>query len=822
MLRRLFLSAAILTLSAFLAAEEPLPEGGVSAIAQDPLQAIRYVGAMGPIGAKALAPATGRDYPLAVRLQTAGPQKHFWDSSIDIRTTSDIAKGDLLLASCDARLVQKPPEDAAPQMMVYFQGQGLGNRKPLRTWVEVRPEWQTLRLAFRARDPYIAGKATLSFGLQAGPMAVEIGNISLVNYRKEVDMKDLPVHRSEYADDAFLRPWLDMAAQWRDKIHETHPKLETDALASLRKTHPRLMLTPEREKWLKDRLAEGKDPDLARLYKQHLDRADDDLDDKPFRAPGKGHNPWLGEARRLMQHVYDLGTAWRFTGERKYFDRLRTDLLEVAALEGWRPHKISYLVIAEMTHALSVGYDWLYHDLSDQDRATLRDTIVCHGVERGIRAYEGDEWFPGADHNWNQVCNFGMIVGALAVGDVVPDKASRVVAYAVDSLPLAMARYAPDGAWTEGPGYWRYTTTYTAFGLTALETALGHDFGLSEMPGFDKTGEFRIHTAGPTLLTLNFADCGKGNRRRASWPLCYLARRYDRPLYAHFEHRQLDRFKPEAQHLAWYVPRPDGEMPALALDRKFDGPVAVAVMRDKWFDREALFVGVKAGYVQVNHGHMDLGNFELDALGVRWSRDLGAESYTLPHYFDRRKKRWTYYLCQSRSHSVPLIDGQDQSKNGIGKIVGYRSQGDRGAWAVVDLSNAYPGRAKKVTRAVRMMPGRKSILVQDEFLLDRPRRLTWAMTTPAEIDIQPQVALLSHEGKQLRATIVAPAGAQFSSESAERQAPLKSNKGFRRLLVECDAPAGSTAIAVHLAPVWLDGPDAPPDAPTPIDAWASH
>ena len=33
----------------------------------------------------------------------------------------------------------------------------------------------------------------------------------------------------------------------------------------------------------------------------------------------------------------------------------------------------------------------------------------------------------------------------------------------------------------------------------------------------------------------------------------------------------------------------------------------------------------------------NLGNFELDALGVRWVRDLGADNYNLPGYWDKKR-----------------------------------------------------------------------------------------------------------------------------------------------------------------------------------------
>src|SRR5690554_352124 len=57
------------------------------------------------------------------------------------------------------------------------------------------------------------------------------------------------------------------------------------------------------------------------------------------------------------------------------------------------------------------------------------------------------------------------------------------------------------------------------------------------------------------------------------------------------------------------------------------GDSPVALMRSSWTDPNAIFVGFKAGAANVNHAHMDVGSFVLDALGERWAMDFGAQSY---------------------------------------------------------------------------------------------------------------------------------------------------------------------------------------------------
>ena len=115
-------------------------------------------------------------------------------------------------------------------------------------------------------------------------------------------------------------------------------------------------------------------------------------------------------------------------------------------------------------------------------------------------------WWARARHNWNQVCNGGIGLGALALADEEPEACGRFLEAAVQSIRLPMAEFAPDGAWAEGPGYWDYATSYNVVFLAALESALGTDFGLSQMPSFSQTGLFPIYASGPTGRSFDYAD----------------------------------------------------------------------------------------------------------------------------------------------------------------------------------------------------------------------------------------------------------------------------------------------------------------------------
>jgi hypothetical protein len=414
-----------------------------------------------------------------------------------------------------------------------------------------------------------------------------------------------------------------------------------------------------------------------------------------------------------------------------------------------------------------------------------------------------------------------MIVGALAIAETDPSYAERIIPAAVKSLPLALQTYGPDGAWGEGPGYWHYATRYTAYGLTALETSLGNTFELLEIDGLSKAGFFPIYTAGPTGLYVNLADVGERSSRRPMSCMFWLARTFHNPLFAYDEHEKIAKRSADAGHLVWYVAKPSLRAASKQLDYYFGGPVEVAVFRSAWADPDALFVGVKAGYNQVNHGHLDLGNFEVDALGVRWARDLGADNYNLPGYWDRQRggRRWSYYRLNSASHNVPMLGGQDQDALAKSRFEKVQTNAVK-PLAIVDLTDAYDDFARVVKRGVRMVDGRRAVLIQDEFQMKEPCELAWGMTTDARIDIEDKSnAVLELKGERLFARLLSPDGAGFAVESAEQEEPQRKNTGVRRLVIRLAKARGDVRIAVLLSPVWDDGTAVQSVDVEPLASW---
>ena len=406
-----------------------------------------------------------------------------------------------------------------------------------------------------------------------------------------------------------------------------------------------------------------------------------------------------------------------------------------------------------------------------------------------------------APSNWNLVCHGGLAIGALAVAEEEPELAKTILDTATANLPLPFGSFQPDGAWEAGPDYWAYTCRYATFAIEAFTTALGQDFNLPQAPGFSQTGLFLVHCTAPSGESFNFADAKSETRSIPA--LFWLGKRFNLPACLNENHRRLQQqvargVAPDAFDLIWYQP-PAPAAALLPLAAHFRR-VEAAMMRSSWTDKDAMFVGFKAGFNQANHGHLDLGSFVLEAASVRWSLDLGLDDYDLPGYFDRTEggARWKHFRLGSHSHNTLIFNGDQQRFEAKAPITTFNSTGKSGV-AIADLTAAAQPHVNSWRRGVKMVEG-KALVIQDEITwAGEARQACWQMLTDAEIQLAGAEARLTKNGRTLIAKILSPAGTQFSQKSAEQPAPQQVNPGCKQLLVALEKCQPSTTLCVVLS-----------------------
>jgi hypothetical protein len=576
-------------------------------------------------------------------------------------------------------------------------------------------------------------------------------------------------------------------------------------LAAITPEHPRLFFTKAQEAALKQKIAA--EPLLTQAYQEVLAQSQAMLKLPPVEHKKIGRR-LLDKSRTCLQRVIHLAFAYRLTGEARYLERAKQELLATAAFSDWNPSH--FLDVAEMTAALAIGYDWLYGALDADTRAKLRQAIMAKGLKPSLAVKGG--WVKG-HNNWNQVCHGGLTLGALALCEDERATAVAILTRAVNGLPAAMHGYAPDGAYPEGPGYWSYGTTYNVLWLAACEAALGTDFGLAKLPGFMATADYYLHATGPTGLYFNYSDCGSGGGVTPA--MYWFASRRHEPALLWNEQRLLaetcagrwqsdkgpDRFFPLL--LVWAGAALKSQPPA-TLRWVGQGTTPVAMFRSGWDDK-AVYVAFKGGTPSASHAHMDIGTFVMDADGVRWAEDFGMQYY---HSLEsvgvnlwssgQDAERWRVFRLGNPGHNTLVVNGRLQQVKGRASLTSSKP-----GCGLVDLTSVYAGQLARAVRGVTLQPDR-TVLVQDEIqALKEPATVRWAFITSAEATCDGSTALLQRNGQKLAVRVLSPAGVTVKTYQTDPP-PGKfdaRNEGTRMVGFEVQLPAGGQqTLTVALVP----------------------
>jgi hypothetical protein len=579
---------------------------------------------------------------------------------------------------------------------------------------------------------------------------------------------------------------------------DTSPDRVAAAVRQADKSHPRLFADAAGFAALRERAAA--DVWTRAALERILHDADEMLALPPASRVMTGRR-LLDVSRSVLHRVTTLAMAYRLAGRPGHRDRCAAEMRAAAGFDDWNP--AHFLDVAEMTLALAAGYDWLHHDLDEETRETVAEAIL----EKGLRASLKHTGWVAAGNNWGQVCHAGMLAGALALMERDEELAARIAHRAIVNLPRPMRAYAPKGGYPEGPSYWSYGTDFNVLALDLLEGLLKSDFGLLSLPGFAATADYPDLVTGPSGLTFNYADGGPG--RGTDCAVWWFARRLDRPdILAFFEKDAFRAYcadRPAAARkgnrlfaftLFWLHPPPDGVAPRAPLAWSSAGTVPVTVQRTSWDNPAALFVGLKAGSPSGPHGQMDAGSFVLDADGVRWAHDLGAENY---HRIESRgmklwspaqnSDRWRVFRLNNLSHNTLTIDGELQLAKGRADVVSFREGPE--SEVLLDLSPVYTNAAQAIRRGMLLAGGEYRLT--DTLRGLRPgATVRWGMVTRAQPD-EPAggTLLLRQAGRRLRLKALHdPAAAWRTYETATPPNEWDSpNPGTMMVGFEAVAPA---------------------------------
>ena len=553
--------------------------------------------------------------------------------------------------------------------------------------------------------------------------------------------------------------------------------LDYDAIAP----HPRLLLT--KGDVSKIRELPTKSANAMTIHQMIISEADGYLNAEPIKREIVEGAKWSAP-REALKRVFYLSYAHAMTDDMRYVAAAEREMLAASAFEDWNPSH--FLDVAEMTMALSIGYDWLYRRLSVRSRSIIGTAIY----EKGLRASEGEGVnFWEREDNWNQVCNAGMIYGALATLERSPEYCKALISKCIESNKKAQKIYEPDGAYPEGYAYWEYGSGFEALLVAALESSLSTHAGIADNKNFLRSAEFMNHLVAPSGKLFNYGDCSYDTATCMPAKYWFARKMGNSSIVALDEKSIKDKKVTKDALLPLYMIcaiNLDLSNPQLPTQKSWQsrGEVPIYIYRSGW-DADDAYFAIKGGKAQNNHSHMDAGSFVYELNGVRWATDLGGEDYSKlkaagvdAENTTQQSNRWDVFSIGAASHNTLTFNGTHHNVGGKAEILKFHDT-PREKGAELDLTPIFAEHAQSVTRTV-MLNKKNHLTVTDNIQNGvSPSTVEWHMTTTAAAEIvSPQMIMLTQEGKTLYLRLKARSRATAKIWPADEKSKGAARVGF--------------------------------------------
>jgi hypothetical protein len=497
----------------------------------------------------------------------------------------------------------------------------------------------------------------------------------------------------------------------------------------------------------------------------------------------------LGGSRGFQGLMYRMGMMYLLTGQQKYVDRALT-AIELSADKRWIGRKFdpdddanairfADLCVGERAQGIGIAYDWMYDGLSEEQRSVVRDIAR----DRVLRPYwtaaqRRGEWGCREYMNWNPVVNGGVGILSLSMIDELVE-ATRALMLIRWLIPRHFRRVGRDGDWDEGLMYSHYAARNALNFLIAMRNTLGTDDGL--------VGHYRNYGYFTEMLTWRDR---RGRRRQFRF-------RDSSSRAAPLQVQLLHLFPDNTDYLRMYdaggrseaiPPSPHRRRAAAqwtpdhVLFRP-DVPLTsgtVRLPRIKHFRDTGIFchrgkrlhlcaLGIDTG---ANHGHYDMGSFELVYDGEQLITDLN------------------YGDVSSLLHNCLRVNGREQAFRLRGRMYGLAEDA---RWAAITLE--LPGLYGPLLKSYRrhfLVVYDTALVIVDEVEAPEPVALETPFITYHKAACDADEAVITGDACALRVVSHPAAGPQvFEPVSLESCRSRRSDERYTAALSRLQEPTAA-------------------------------
>ncbi len=530
----------------------------------------------------------------------------------------------------------------------------------------------------------------------------------------------------------------------------------------------------------------------------------------------------------LIQRVMKpLATAYIMTGDERYAKK-GVEIMKIFAAWETNGASTSNLAVGHWCSGMGIGFDAFYNYMKStpEGREDIKyfkeriKTLIFDDLIKTFTGKGGNLGYVTLQDNFLGVGSGGIMTLALAVADEedMRSDAEFILENVLKTFYTAAEIYFPDGGYYESVSYSEYMMSNLVMGLDALFMCCGTDYGLGDAPGFTKAGDFFTYAQSPDM-SFGFHDT------TMVYNVCvtreFMGYRYGELLSAEMGRIQkaLGNRSMNIKALYYYdkaitdkgITVDTSSVPA---DRWFSH-AGTGTLTSSRFTSDPVFVGFHGGLTGVPHDMLDLGEFIFETDNIIWATDLCSDNYSLPGYFSTT---YGYRIYRKRTEAEnclvinPKVDSETyhgQKIGAVAEMIDCEFNKPKGAWSVLDLTDAYERDVKKYHRGYYLGDDRNTLTVQDEVSLKKTSELYWFMNTKQKIDIidNNTAKLTAPNGKTLTVDVytnipsyelkVMDCKPLPSSPFVEGQAD---NSAFRKLTIYAPEASGEVVISVKLSP----------------------
>jgi hypothetical protein len=424
------------------------------------------------------------------------------------------------------------------------------------------------------------------------------------------------------------------------------------------------------------------------------------------------------DLRRYVNNATDsvlkLAFLYLVTGDSAYSDLAVPRLVKLAS---WDPNGVTGYTSNDQYHrsiALhsAIAFDWLYDRISATDKTTVKNMIQTRtqtmvGSLVGPQATHSIMKNPFDSHGWTAFGFIGII--ATAMLHDLPDAAEwfeQVVPAYINILPPWGGE---DGGWTQGTGYWRWSSMANKEFMDVLLEATG--FSLYDKAFSRNEGLYPLYAWPAGSPKGIFGDESHYSPDGSNDPdapggasvntLTRLAQLLEDPLMKPRMKWAADTvgvgLYPDLSNYFYaapdVTPRPPIDLP----DSRWFQDIGLVAMHSKLYDPDRVSLYFRSSpYGSYNHGHADQNSFVINAFGEA----LAVEAGHYVAYHDAHDKHVNKQTFASNAITYDGKRGQlFDDMNADGEMYGFVTHPDFDA-ASGDAAKAYMGGLSKAGRHI--------------------------------------------------------------------------------------------------------------------------